>query len=126
MSSIKDILIILRSPFKRIGLKNKDFTIISNNCWGGVISRDRRLPYNSPTAGLLFFSDDYIQFLSNLKYYLSCDLVEMTTKESKYSDYLYPKYGDSLIMGRIDDVEIVFLHYHDFKEAKEKWEGENT
>lgn len=23
------------SPFRRIGLKNFDFSIISNNCWGG-------------------------------------------------------------------------------------------
>lgn len=122
MKSIKDYLIIARSPLIRIGLKNRDFSIISNNCWGGVVSRDRFLPYNSPTVGLLFFSDDYIQFLSNLKYYLSAELVEMQTSESKYKAYLFPKYGDNLVMGRIDDVEIVFLHYNSFCEAKDKWE----
>ncbi|MBV5343054.1 DUF1919 domain-containing protein, partial [bacterium] len=43
--------------------KNLDFTIISNNCWGGGIYEDLNLKYNSPTVGLFFYAPCYIEFL---------------------------------------------------------------
>ena len=48
-------------------LTNTNFTIISNNCWGGVIYESYDLPKNTPTAGLFFMADDYIEFVSDLK-----------------------------------------------------------
>lgn len=48
-------------------LLGKDFTIISNNCWGGMIYESYNLPKNSPTVGLFFFAEDYIRFLKDLK-----------------------------------------------------------
>lgn len=45
----------------------------------------------------------------------------LKVKDSKYADELYLRYGDQLVMGKCLDVEIVFLHYHSFDEAKEKW-----
>ena len=41
-------------------LTNTNFTIISNNCWGGVIYESYDLPKNTPTAGMFFMADDYI------------------------------------------------------------------
>ena len=43
------------SPIKRIGLKNKSFSIISNNCWGGIVYDIFGLQYRSPTIGCYFF-----------------------------------------------------------------------
>ena len=74
---IKNFVIKIRAPFKRIGLKNKDYSIISNNCWGGVVSRDRGIKYNSPTCGLFFYAKDYLKFLSNLDYYLNSEMTEI-------------------------------------------------
>lgn len=54
------------SKVRRSKIKNKDFTIISNNCWGGYVYRYYGLEYNSPTIGGYFFSEDYIKFLKNL------------------------------------------------------------
>ena len=47
-----------------------DTSIISSNCFAGRIMQDLGMQYNTPTLGLYFFADDYIEFLSNLKYYL--------------------------------------------------------
>ena len=44
-------------------LNNKDFTIISNNCWGGMIYESYNLEKQSPTVGLFFMAKDYIDFI---------------------------------------------------------------
>lgn len=119
--NLKKLIIKIRSPFYRIGLKNHHFSIISNNCWGGIVSRNRNIPYYSPTVGLFIFSKDYIKFLSNLKYYLSIDMVQLSIYDSKYSSYLLRQYDDSLVIGKLDDIELIMVHYSTFDEAKEKW-----
>ena len=99
-------------------MKNKDFTIISNNCWGGFIYQIFKLPYNTPTIGLFFFADDYVKFCSNIEYYLKNNLYFIEREESKYKDYISKEYP----IGKIDDIEVHFLHYKSSKEAKEKWD----
>ncbi|MCD8291242.1 MAG: DUF1919 domain-containing protein [Prevotella sp.] len=76
----------------------------------------------SPTVGTYFYADDYIKFISNLQYYLSCDLTFISHGDSKYADILSLKKQESAPIGCLDDVEIVFLHYHSEEEAREKWE----
>lgn len=101
---------------------NPDFTIISNNCWAGSVYRWYNLPYLTPTAGLYFYPQDYNKFLSNLKYYLSLPPEQMPLSESKYKDIQIRKGQENIPIGKIgDDVEIIFLHYPTFDEAKEKW-----
>ena len=39
-------------------LKNTDFTIISNNCWGGMVYESYDLPKESPTVGMFFMADE--------------------------------------------------------------------
>lgn len=101
-------------------LKNRDFTIISNNCWGGRIYQRYGLPYTSPTVGLMFFADEYLKFVQNLEYYLSQDLKFIPKKESKYYDF-YTEKDRYYPIGLLDDVEVVFLHYKSEKEAYDKW-----
>ncbi len=69
------------------------------------------MKYLTPTIGLYFSSSDYIKFISNLKYYLTLDLVEMKELQSKCK-----------VNGKLGDIVIHFLHYDNFKEAKVKWE----
>lgn len=99
-----------------------DFTVISNNCWGGRLYEYFNLPKQSPTVGLYFYAADYVKFCSNLKYYLSLDLKIITAEESKYRDDLFRKNEQSVFVGVLDDVELVFLHYHDKDIIKEKWQ----
>lgn len=102
-------------------LNNKQFTIISNNCWGGHVYRFFNLPYDSPTIGLFFFSEDYIKFITNLKHYIESELKFIKCSESKYYDQISKAHKENIPIGLIDDVEIIFLHYHSEEEARVKW-----
>ena len=121
MSLLKDTIIRLRAPVRRNGLENRDFSILANNCWGGIVSRDRRLPYNSPTCGTYFFSKDYLRFLSDPRRYLDLELEEVPFAKSAHADEVFAKEGREPVIGRMGDVEVVLLHYPVFAEAKEKW-----
>jgi uncharacterized protein (DUF1919 family) len=93
-------------------LKNSDFSIISSNCVGGVILHELGLRFDSPTINLFMYPKDYIKFVYSLKKYISCtDMVEDQEETSKCG---YP-------VGILDDIHIYFMHYPDFKIAKEKW-----
>lgn len=111
----------LRRYYNRKTIKSRDFTIISNNCWAGKVYQYFDMPYLTPTVGLYFFTDDYLKFISNLKYYMGLKLQFISENDSKYKDILLKK-GRSCPIGVLDDVEIVFLHYKSEKEAYEKWE----
>lgn len=106
------------SPIRRIGLKNKDFTIISNNCWGGVVYDIFGLKYMTPTVGCYMMSNDYIKFLSNLKYYLSLDCLPFEYAKSKYKSNERLR---NVPIGLLGDIEIFFLHYDNIDDAINKW-----
>lgn len=109
--------------YRNLRLKNKNFSIISNNCWGGGIYQRLNLPYTTPTIGLYFYADDYIKFLSNLEYYLSLTPIIISKEQSKYKDQLLNlKVYRDFPIGVLDDIEIIFLHYRDGKKAVSKWE----
>ena len=107
--------------FVKKSIKNKNFSIISNNCWAGRVYQYLDMPYLSPTAGLYFFAPDYIKFVSDLKRYLNTPLRFINPEESKYSDEIKKRNQTDKPIGILDDVEIVFLHYKTKEEAKEKW-----
>ena len=116
---IKKRIIMAKAPFVRMRLGILNYSIIANNCWGEIIYRDLHKPYLSPTVGMYFFSNDYIKFLKNLKHYLyEVELEEIPKEISKYRDSIE---GDPII-GKLDDLEIIFVHCATFKEAKAKWE----
>lgn len=119
----EDILNPIFGRFRCKFLINNKFTIISNNCWGGHVYRYFNLAYDSPTIGLYMFSEDYIKFIYNLKEYLNADLRFISYKESRYRDILESRGGRDIEcpIGLLNDIEIVFLHYHSQDEAYEKW-----
>ncbi len=106
---------------RKWGGVNKEFTIISNNCWAGSVYRYFNMPYLSPTAGLYFYEEEYIKFLNNLEGYCGMELEEISLDDSKYKESLISKGQINVPIGKISNIEIVFLHYPNFKEAKEKW-----
>ena len=102
-------------------LNNRNFTIISNNCWAAHVYRYFQIPYTTPTIGLYFFGDEYVKFVSNLEKYCKCHLVFINPKESKHYQQLIKQGSDHSLIGKLDDVEIVFLHYETEQEALDKW-----
>jgi len=102
-------------------IKNIDFTIISNNCWGGGIYEDLYLPYKTPTVGLFFFSHCYINFIKDIKGNLSEELY--FTNFSKYKKANTLRENNYYPIGIIKNtIEIHFLHYKTEEEARAKWE----
>ena len=93
----------------RSKLKNTDISVISSNCNGGFILHDLGLKFNSPFINLWVKPDDFVKFLSNIHYYLECD---MSFVEEPNIDYP---------IGVLDDVRIYFQHYKTPEEAKNKW-----
>ena len=55
---------------KKMVLSEK-FTLISQNCIGGVFYHDMGLPFQSPTINLYFKAADFIKFVLNLEDYLA-------------------------------------------------------
>lgn len=102
-------------------LKSFDFSIISNNCFAGIIYQYLGLKYNTPTIGLYFYPDEYIKFLKKFDYYIEKELKFIKPNQSKYYDKLLTDNNQNAIIGLLDDVEIVFLHYKSEQEAAEKW-----
>lgn len=102
---------------RRIGLKNRDFTIISNNCTGGYIYQHFGLRYNTPTAGLFFSTKDFVKFCKDIKHYLDCEIKfeELSCSKRDSEERKYP-------VGMLDDIKIHFLHYKSKEEARDKWE----
>lgn len=125
---IKDVLKNIRLKINKLGakkrknkLKSTDFSIISNNCYAGIIYQYLGLEYNTPTVGTFIYAEDYIKLLKNFDYYINKELKFINYNESKYKDELQRANIEKAIIGILDDVEIVFLHYSTEKEALEKW-----
>ena len=85
------------------------FTIFSNNCLGGIIYHDAGLQFTSPLINTAMDGEDFLQFLSNPKHYLSCEM----------EFFSWP--GRNFPIARIDDVEVNFVHYVSSEESKQKW-----
>lgn len=104
---------------RRRKLKNRDFSIISNNCWGGLISQYYGLPYMSPTCGLLINGTDYIKFCKDIKHYLSLKLEFFNFADSIFNSEVYGTVP--FPVAKLGDIQIGFVHYATPKEAAEKW-----
>jgi uncharacterized protein (DUF1919 family) len=106
----------------RSKLKNKDFSIIGNNCFAGAIYHKFGLEYTSPTVWTYIFPEEYIRFLENLEWYLKQPL-EFTTVTKhpvtrKLVENMHRNYPIGILNG---DVEIHFIHCKTEKQALEKW-----
>lgn len=88
-------------------LKVNHFTVISQNCIGGVFYHDMGLRFESPTINVFFKGSDFVKFVLKMDYYLSCEL-HMT-------------WGEEYPIGYVGDVAIHFMHYNTCEEAKSAW-----
>lgn len=107
---------------KRLGLKNRSFTIISNNCTVGYIYQYYGIAYNSPTAGLLFDACVFLKICRNPKHYFSQIPRLIELEECQHAGIL-KKMGHwgSYPVAVVDDIEIYFMHYPTREEALDKW-----
>lgn len=95
-------------------LKNTDFSLLCNNCNGGTVSHDLGLQFRSPTVNLFFYHDHFFRFCENFDYYIAQPLVLCENPIHK-PETEYP-------VCNLGDLELHFLHYESFEQAKEKWD----
>lgn len=86
-------------------------SIISNSCWGGLTYNSVYMEFLSPFINLTIEPLAYIRLLGNFREYMGLPL-EMVSDRSVQGNPI----------GRIGDVEIDFVHYRNFAEAKTCWE----
>lgn len=72
---------------------------------------------------MYFFAEEYIKFLKKFDYYLTVPMKIITAEKSKYFKQMKEKNHQNALVGVLDDVEIVFLHYHEPKKIIENWEN---
>ncbi len=94
-------------------LTNTDFSIICNNCFGGILYHDLGVKFLSPTINMYIKANDYIEFLENLDYYLTCDLVDGGPLDSSEGGGVI-----ALLDGKIG---LYGIHYNSFEEMSKKW-----
>lgn len=109
----------LKTYSARRGLQNRNFTMISNNCYAGFVYQKYGLKYYTPTAGLIIFGEDYIKLCLNLKHYADSRLTFIPFESSKH--YLQVKEKGPYPVAMLDDIEIYFMHYATAREAEVKW-----
>jgi len=108
-------------PRLRKRLKNQKVSILCNNCTAGFILHDLGLRFDTPTINLYFRGLDFFDFAEHLEYYISAPLCQIENPRYNPDD---PDYPVAVLLGgsKYKDIELHFLHYKTFEEAKEKWE----
>lgn len=116
-ADIRRILTIIR---RRKNLTAKDFSIISNTCIGGVISNSLGEQHRSPTVNLVIYEEQFLLFCRHLWEYSKCELEEPNEIERRQFERLDYPVG-ILRGGALPDINIYFVHYSSFAQAKTKW-----
>ena len=98
-----------RKKFKKLE-GTADFSIISQNCIGGVMYHDLGLKFLSPTINAYMSALDFIKFCENLEYYCSINAEDILFVEERQ----YP-------VGFLGDIKIYFVHYKTKDEVIQKW-----
>lgn len=93
-----------------ISIRNKNISIISDDCWGGFLYNSLDLKFNTPFINFFINADNYFKIISNINYYLKCNL-EVKNIINKFGYF----------SGFLDDAEIYFMHDNSIKQIRESW-----
>ena len=95
---------------------NHDFTIISQNCLGGIIYSQLGIRFLSPTINMFIEDENFIKLVYDFRHYMTVKPEAVTDRyvDPIDSNVVYPKI-------RVDDIELCCLHYSDCNEAIEAW-----
>lgn len=96
-------------------LQRSRLSIISMDCFGGLLSHTLALPFRSPFANLRMERPDFLTFLSNPRAYLEKELVFKEKYFHPVRKYYYPIFA-------LGDVSVRMVHYPNPEKAVTKWE----
>jgi uncharacterized protein (DUF1919 family) len=112
----------------------KDWTIVTDNCWGVAYMKALNTPYASPFFSMFIYAPDYVTLLENFDEYMGIKPVaqKAVNKDDKFhgkSKYrrVISKYPVIIIEGSKGPVEIHFAHEKQSpQEAIRKWESRKS
>lgn len=102
-----------RNKRMREQLAPYEFSILCNNCIGGVFLHDAGKRFNSPLVNLATTGEGFIQLLENPR--------EFVHGGSGFIEYKHPTINHP--HGILHGVTFNFVHYNTFEEAVEKWKS---
>lgn len=105
----------------KLRLKNKNFSIISDDCWGGRVYTDVGISYTSPTVNLFFYSSCFLALVKDLKNYIDKEIYFVETSKYEVANQARDNSGKYYPIGKLGDIEIHFLHSKDNIDALTKW-----
>lgn len=97
---------------KRSRLANRDFTLISSDCTGGMVYHEFKQQFRSPTVNMYFDAGDYIRFIKNTREYLDASMVGLADESRREG---YP-------VAMLGDIRLHLVHYASVGEAREAWD----
>lgn len=113
---------VARRRLLQVRLRGRDFTIISNNCWGAHIYQRLGEPYRTPFVGVFLAPTCYLNLIERTRWYLNQPLYFLSQSRHPYIEALRDKRQLRYPIGCLGgNVEIQFLHYTSEAEAAEKW-----
>ena len=92
-------------------LKNKTFSLLTENCMGGYIFHQLGLPFSSPTINMMIYSDQYKKMILNFDYYIN--LIPIPTIDPNFPH---------IPCAKLDDIILPFTHYNSTEEGIQAWE----
>lgn len=111
----------LRRRFLRLRLHSRDFTIVSNNCWGAHIYQQLGKPYQTPFIGLFLAPSCYLSLVNKFRWYMQQPLRFKAKSRHDYINEYREAEGLEYPIGALGNIEIQFLHYGSEREASQKW-----
>jgi len=115
MSAIRKILVKLYCLKFTRHVKRSNFTIISNDCVGGVLYKRMNKFFLSPFINLYLEIDDYFFLLSHFYEIINLPVEENKNKNSNI------KFPVGKITYKNKSINIYFMHYPSFQIALQKW-----
>ena len=95
-------------------LRNSKLSILSMNCWGGIVYHRFGLQFLSPTINMFTTDEYFLKFLQNPIENASGDFNLVKTEFETNLKIDYPVF-------KIGECEWHMNHYSDFEFAKQKW-----
>ena len=96
-------------------LRKSRLSIVSMNCFGGVVSHTLGLPFLSPFINMFFSEKDFLKILKNFASYMHSDFnfVRMDYEQNLKRNYPVFAYDDGVVLN--------MNHYTNVDDAKKKW-----
>lgn len=96
-------------------LRNRDFTIISQDCIGGLMYHKLNLEFASPTINLAVYGEDFVKLVKNPRFYF--ELEPYVLQE----DYRFVPNSQAFPLLQVGDIKLYCLHYDTGAEAIAAW-----